>query len=59
MFLCHLSVSLSGQVTRPVLLCYSVGGDDLGHQIDTWAEMTNVQQLCQGLEKAGQLEYLS
>ena len=27
LMLCHLSVYLSGQVCRPVFLCYRVGGD--------------------------------
>ena len=58
--LCHLSVSLSGQVTRPVFLCYSVGGiyDDV-NDIDTWADMTNIKKLCHGLQKAGQMEQIS
>ena len=56
--LCHLNVSLSGQVTPPVFLCYSVGGDDIDHEIDTWAQMKNIQSLCRGLETTGQLEVL-
>ena len=54
--LCHLIVYLSGQVTCPVFLCYSIGR--YGHDIDMWAQMTNFQRLCRGLEQAGQLKVL-